>query len=105
MVSAGLVGGTCGSGIVSSAPDVHWKSVVRVMRGVGGVCEMCVFGSERRGWKGGERIGFGLYQSCRNRGSVGRVFGLRWCGWCRCGVGMCLDQGLEGGVLLCLCGL
>ena len=28
----------------------------------------------------GETIGFGLYQSCRNRGSVGRVSvsGLRW---------------------------
>ena len=28
-----------------------------------------------------ERIGFGLYQSCANRGSVGRVsvFGLQWC--------------------------
>ena len=36
-----------------------------------------------------ESIGFGLYQSCRNRGSVGRVslFGLRRCGWCRWGAG------------------
>ena len=43
-----------------------------------------------------ERIGFGLYQSCGNRGSVGRgsVFWLRWCGWCRWGMG--LDQDLEG---------
>ena len=46
-----------------------------------------------------ERIGFGLYQLCRNRRSVGRVsvFELRWCRW---GVGGewvgCLDQGLEG---------
>ena len=43
---------------------------------------MYVFAS---GWGVGgvvERIGFGLYQSCRNRGSVGHVFGLRWCGWC-----------------------
>ena len=40
-----------------------------------------------------ERFGFGLYQSCGNRGSVGRVsvFWLRWCMW----VGG-LDQGLEG---------
>ena len=45
-----------------------------------------------------ERIGFELYQSCGNRGSVARVsvFWLRWCGsgggeW----VGG-LDQGLEG---------
>ena len=35
-------GCTCGSGIVSSAAGVLWMSVVRVMRGVGGVCEMCM---------------------------------------------------------------
>ena len=37
-----------------------------------------------------ERIGFGLYQSCRNMGSVGRVsvFWLRWSRW---GVGAKLD--------------
>ena len=39
-----------GSGIVSSAADVLWMSVVRGMRGVGGVCEMCM---ARRGWRGG----------------------------------------------------
>ena len=34
-----------------------------------------MFGSGRCGWRGGvdERTGFGLYQSCGNRGSVGRV--------------------------------
>ena len=50
-----------------------------------------------------ERIGFGLYQSCGDRGSVGHVslFWLRWCG----GVGGewvgGLDQGRErwGGVM------
>ena len=42
MVSAGHVGGTRGSGIVSSAADVIWISVVRGMRGVGEVCEMCM---------------------------------------------------------------
>ena len=42
MVSAGHVGGTCGSGIVSSAADVLWMSVVHGMRGVGEVCEMCM---------------------------------------------------------------
>ena len=36
------VDGTWGSGIVSSAADVLWMSVVRGMRGVGGVCEMCM---------------------------------------------------------------
>ena len=28
--------------IASSAADVLWMSVVRGMRGVGGVCEMCM---------------------------------------------------------------
>ena len=36
MVTAGHVGGTRGSGIVSSAADVLW------MRGIGEVCEMCI---------------------------------------------------------------
>ena len=31
-----------GSGIVSSTADVLGMSEVRVMRGVGGVCEMCM---------------------------------------------------------------
>ena len=58
---------------------------------------MYVFGSGRRmrrrvEWMR-ERIGFGLYPSCGNRGSVGRVyvFGLRWCG-----LGRGFEQGLEG---------
>ena len=42
MVCAGHVGGTRGSGIVYSAPDVLLMSVVHGMRGVGGVCEMCM---------------------------------------------------------------
>ena len=42
MASAWHVGSTRGSGIVSSAADVLWMSVVRGMRGVGGVCEMCM---------------------------------------------------------------
>ena len=56
-----------------------------------------------RGGEGGERIGFGVYQSCGNRGSVGRVsvFWLRWCGWRMWGMGRGLDQGMEewGGVM------
>ena len=40
VVSVGHVGGTCGLGIVSSAGDVLWMSVVRGIRGVDGVCEM-----------------------------------------------------------------
>ena len=42
VVSAVHVGGTRGSGIVSSAADVLGMSVVRGMRGVGRVCEMCM---------------------------------------------------------------
>ena len=36
-----------------------------------------------------EIIGFGLYQSSGDWGSVGHasVFWLRWCGWCRWRVG------------------
>ena len=41
-VSEGNVGGTRGSGIVSNAADMIGMSVVRGMRGVGGVCEMCI---------------------------------------------------------------
>ena len=37
-MNTGHVGGTCGLGIVSSAADVLWISVVRGMRGIGGVC-------------------------------------------------------------------
>ena len=55
-------------------------SVVCEMRGVDGECEVCMC-LVRVGVCGvvGERIGFGLSQSCGNRGSGGRmsVFGLR----------------------------
>ena len=54
MVSAWHVGGTCGSGILSSATDVLWMSVVRGLRGVGGVCEMCM--CLARGGVGGEGV-------------------------------------------------
>ena len=42
MVSAGHVGDTRGSGIVSSVADVLWMSVVHGIRGVGGVWKMCM---------------------------------------------------------------
>ena len=42
MVSAWHVGGSRGLDILSSAADVLWMGVVRGMRGVGGVCEMCM---------------------------------------------------------------
>ena len=37
-----VLGGTRDSGIVSSADDVIWISVVCGMRGIGEVCEMCM---------------------------------------------------------------
>ena len=63
-----MLGGTRGSG-VSIADDVLEMSVV------GEMC-MCL---ARGGMSGGERIGFGIYESCRNMGSMVRVsvFGLR----------------------------
>ena len=71
--------GTRGSGIGSSAADVIWMIVLRGMRGVGEVYEMCM--CLARGGVGGEgvyeRIGFGLYQYCENRGSVA---GGEWLG-------------------------
>ena len=42
MVSARYVGGTHGLGIVYSAADMLWMSVVRGMRGFCGVCELCM---------------------------------------------------------------
>ena len=46
-----------------------------------------------------ERIGFVLYQSCGNRGSVGRVsvFRLQRCGW------VAWARVWKSGVVLCLC--
>ena len=35
------MGGTRGSGFASTADDVLEMSVVRVVKGVGGVCKMC----------------------------------------------------------------
>ena len=42
--------GTRGSGVLSSTGDVLEMSV---MRGVGVVCDVYVFGSGRCGWRGG----------------------------------------------------
>ena len=64
---------TRGSGVLSSTGDVLEMSVVRGVGGVGGMC-MCL---ARAVWvergASGERIGFGLYQSCVDMGSVRRV--------------------------------
>ena len=47
------MGGTCGLAIVSSAAGVLWMSVVRGMRRVGGVREMCMcLARGLRWWRG-----------------------------------------------------
>ena len=52
-----------------------------------------------------ERIEFGLYQSCGDMGSVGRVsvFLLRWCGWCMWGVGRGFGPGARVVALCYVC--
>ena len=55
-VSSWHVGVTCGSSIVSSTADEIWMSVVRRMRGVDKVCEMCTSsarGGVDREWMSG----------------------------------------------------
>ena len=87
--------GTRSSGVLSSTGDV-------LVRGVGGVCDMCM--CLARGGVGGEggewmrELGLGFTNPLGIGGSVS-VFWLRWCGWCRWGVG--LDSGRErwGGVM------
>ena len=104
VVSARHVSGTGGSGIVSSTADMEGMSVVCGVRGVGGVCEMCMYLA--RGGVGGEGelmggLGLGLdftnpvgtggvlsvclYLCCSGLGGVGG----QWVGG--------LDQGLEVG--------
>ena len=102
VVSAGHVGSTRGSGIVSSAADVLWMSVVRGMRGVGGVCEMgmCLArgGVDGEGgeWMRGLGLGF------TNPVGAGGVLDVCLCFGCggMGGVGgelvVGLDQGLAG---------
>ena len=80
--------GTRGSGVLSNTGDV-------LVRGAGGVCDMCM--CLARGGVGGEggewmiELGLG-FTNPRDRGSVGHVsvFWLRWCRW---GVGRGLGPG------------
>ena len=107
MVSSGHVGGTRGSGIVSSASDVLWMSVVRGMPGVGGVYEMSM--CLARGGvvvEGGEwmrALGLG-FTNPMGTGGVLDVCLCFGCGGAGGVGGECvggLDQGLErwGGVM------
>ena len=54
VVSVGYMDATRGSGIVSSTSDSPGMTVVRGMRGVGGVCAMCMCFA--RGGVGGEVV-------------------------------------------------
>ena len=112
-MSAGDLGGTRGSGIMYSAADVIGMSVAPGMRGVGGVCEMCMClaggGCSRRGDEWIRELGLGFTNPVR----TGGVVDVCLCLCCR-GVGGVggewvggFDQGLEGwgGVVLCLCEL
>ena len=84
--------GTRGSGVLSSTGDV-------LVRGVGGVCDMCM--CLARGGVGGEggewmrELGLGFTNPV---GTVGVLdmclcFGCGGCGWCRWGVGRGLGPG------------
>ena len=86
------LGGTQSSCFVSAADDVLEMCG---MSGVGGVYEICMCLAPGRS----KSIGFGPYQSCRNRVNVGgvSVFGLRRCGWCWRGEWVGL--GMWGGVM------
>ena len=102
MVSAGHVGGTRGSGIVSSAADVLWMSVVRGMRSVGRVCEICMYlarGGVGGEWMRGFGLGFTNPVGTRVVLDVGLCFGCggvdgEWVGG--------LDQGPEGWCYVCV---
>ena len=79
--------GTRGSGVLSSTGDVR-------VRGVGGVCYMCM--CLARGGLGGEGgewmrdLGLGFTNSV---GTWIVLLWLRWCGWCWWGVGRGLGSG------------
>ena len=89
--------GTRGSGVLSSTGDV-------LVRGVGGVCDMCI----ARGGVGGEwmrELGLGFTNPVGTGGVFDMcLFWLRWCGWCRWGVGRGLGPGSVrwGGVYVCV---
>ena len=52
-MSAGCecMGDTRGSGVVSNAESVFDMSAVRGLRGVDGLCEMCLLGAGREVWE------------------------------------------------------
>ena len=96
MERTGHVGGTRGSGNVSSVADVLWMSVVCGIRGVDGVCEMCMCLAraawvERREWMRG--LGFTKPVGTGEMLDVCLYFGCGGVSWEWVGG---LDQSLEG---------
>ena len=95
------MGCTRGSGDLSRAGDWLEMSVVR---GVGGVCDMCMcLARGGRCWgQVGDWLGFGLYQFWRNMGRVCLCFGCGGVGGiggeCVVGLGQCLV-----GCYVCVC--
>ena len=66
---------------------------------------MYVFGSGRCGWRGGlvdVRIGFGLYQSCGDWESIGRVSVLVAVVWVGSGKGLGPGSGAMGWCYVCV---
>ena len=92
--------GTRGSGVLSSTGDV-------LVRGAGGVCDMCM--CLARGGVGGEggewmrELGLGFTNPVGTGGVLDMcVFWLRWCGWYRWGVGRGLGPGVVGWGYVCV---
>ena len=84
VVVSAYIGGTRGSGILSSAGDVLEVSVVR---GVGGVCDMCMslawggVGGVEGEWVRGWGLGFTNSGGTWENGIVGSVLvAVVWCG-------------------------
>ena len=83
---------TRGSSVVTSAYDMLEMSVVRGVRGVGGVWEMCVYGSGGVVGVVVERMGLDFNNPVGIGGVWGvSVFGLRCCWRGVCGLGQCLE--------------
>ena len=94
------MGGTHGSGVLSSADDVLAMSVVRGVRGAGRVCEMCV--CLARGVVGGVRMR-GLCLNFTNPVATG-VCGTSVCVWIAVVLGewvVGLGQGMRGCGVCC----
>ena len=105
------VGSGCGVIAVSAYMGVHVVLVfclvqvleMSVVRGVGGVCDMCKCLS--RGGAGfvvGDRIGFGLYQFLRNMGYVYVLVEVVWVVLGESG-SAARARIWEVGVVLCMC--